>query len=138
MKALVLEEYLKFAYRDVDDPTIGADEVLIEVKACGICGSDVHGVDGSTGRRIPPIIMGHEASGIIRERGKGVTEWARDERVTFDSTIYCGVCWHCRRWRNKPVRQSPRPGRFLPGVSSPRGLRSVCRRAEAHLVQDSS
>ncbi|MGA2481121.1 MAG: galactitol-1-phosphate 5-dehydrogenase [Spirochaetia bacterium] len=97
MKALVLEEYLKFAYRDVDDPTIGADEVLIEVKACGICGSDVHGVDGSTGRRIPPIIMGHEASGIIRERGKGVTEWARDERVTFDSTIYCGVCWHCRR-----------------------------------------
>ena len=97
MKALVLEEYGKLVYRDVDDPEIGPDEVRIEVKACGICGSDVHGMDGSTGRRIPPIIMGHEASGGIRERGKGVSDFASGERVTFDSTIYCGVCWHCRR-----------------------------------------
>ncbi len=97
MKALILEEYNKLVYRDAADPEIGPDEVLVEVKACGICGSDVHGADGSTGRRIPPIIMGHEASGIIRERGKDVSEWQRGERVTFDSTVYCGACWHCRR-----------------------------------------
>jgi L-iditol 2-dehydrogenase len=97
MKALILEEYNKLVYRDAADPEIKPDEVLVEVKACGICGSDVHGVDGSTGRRIPPIIMGHEASGTIRERGKGVSEWKLGERVTFDSTVYCGECWHCRR-----------------------------------------
>ena len=65
MKALVLEEYNRFAFREVETPQIGADEVLVQVKACSICGSDVHGMDGSTGRRIPPIIMGHEASGVI-------------------------------------------------------------------------
>ena len=54
MKALVLKEYNQFSCEDVPVPEIGADEVLIRVKACGICGSDVHGMDGSTGRRIPP------------------------------------------------------------------------------------
>ena len=97
MKALVLKEYLKLAYEDVPEPRVGAGEVLIRVEACGICGSDVHGLDGSTGRRIPPIVMGHEAAGVIAEVGPGVEGWRRGERVTFDSTIYCGSCWHCRR-----------------------------------------
>jgi D-arabinose 1-dehydrogenase-like Zn-dependent alcohol dehydrogenase len=69
MKALVLDEYNQLNYRDFPDPEIQADEVLVEVKACGICGSDVHGMDGSTGRRKPPLIMGHEASGVIIETG---------------------------------------------------------------------
>jgi L-iditol 2-dehydrogenase len=56
--------------------------------ACGICGSDVHGLDGSTGRRIPPIIMGHEASGIIAETGSDVKSFKPGDRVTFDSTVY--------------------------------------------------
>ena len=87
MKALVLKEYNQFSCEDVPVPEIGADEVLIRVKACGICGSDVHGMDGSTGRRIPPVIMGHEASGIIERVGSGVAEWSVGERVTFDSTV---------------------------------------------------
>ncbi|WP_153111386.1 galactitol-1-phosphate 5-dehydrogenase [Propionivibrio limicola] len=87
MKALVLKEYSKFSYEDVPMPEIGAGEVLIRVKACGICGSDVHGMDGSTGRRIPPIIMGHEASGVVERIGGGVTEWNAGDRVTFDSTV---------------------------------------------------
>jgi len=74
-------------------------EVLVRVSACGICGSDVHGMDGSSGRRIPPIIMGHEAAGEIAQTGSGVTEWKAGDRVTFDSTIYCGDCWYCRRGR---------------------------------------
>jgi L-iditol 2-dehydrogenase len=67
------------------------------VAACGICGSDVHGLDGSTGRRQPPLIMGHEAAGIIEETGPEVSGWRCGDRVTFDSTIYCGSCWFCRR-----------------------------------------
>ena len=88
MKALVLENYNQFLYKDVPDPEISADEVLIRVKACGICGSDVHGMDGSTGRRIPPLIMGHEASGVIEKAGKNVRSWNTGDRVTFDSTVY--------------------------------------------------
>jgi len=96
MKALVLEEYGKLVYRDVPSPVVGPGEVLVEVKACGICGSDVHGMDGSSGRRMPPLIMGHEAAGVIAEVGQGVEGWAKGERVTFDSTVYCGDCLFCR------------------------------------------
>lgn len=87
MKALVLKEYKRFSYEDVPVPEIGPEDVLIRVKACGICGSDVHGMDGSTGRRIPPVIMGHEAAGIIEQVGRGVSEWHAGDRVTFDSTV---------------------------------------------------
>lgn len=97
MKALVLTEYNRFEVCDVPKPRISADEVLIEVKACGICGSDVHGMDGSTGRRKPPIIMGHEASGVIAEVGPAVSGWHVGQRVTFDSTVYCGRCHFCSR-----------------------------------------
>jgi L-iditol 2-dehydrogenase len=97
MKALVLEDYHKLEYKDVPEPRMGAEDVLIQVKACGICGSDVHGLDGSTRRRIPPVIMGHEASGIIAEIGQDVKGWQPGDRVTFDSTIYCGTCHFCRQ-----------------------------------------
>lgn len=96
MKALVLEEYNKLVYKDVANPVANADEVLVEIKAVGICGSDVHGMDGSTGRRIPPIIMGHEASGVIIEIGKNVIGWSIGDRVTFDSTIYKLDDWYTR------------------------------------------
>jgi len=97
MKALVLEQYLKLVYQDVPEPEIGADEVLVRVAACGICGSDVHGLDGSTGRRQPPLIMGHEAAGVIAAQGAAVTGWQTGERVTFDSTIYRLDDWYTRR-----------------------------------------
>ena len=97
MKALVLEDYLKLNYEEVPTPEPGAGEVLVAVKACGICGSDVHGMDGSTGRRRPPIIMGHEAAGVIAAVGGGANGWKEGDRVTFDSTVFCGVCEFCRR-----------------------------------------
>jgi len=97
MKALMLKDYGDFIYQEVAEPEVHEDEVLIRVRACGICGSDVHGMDGSTGRRRPPIIMGHEASGVIAEVGKKVAGWEKGDRVTFDSTVYCGSCWFCRR-----------------------------------------
>jgi len=97
MKALVLEAYKKFVYKDFPDPITGDDEVLIKVEAVGICGSDVHGMDGSTGRRIPPIVMGHEAAGTIISLGSDVKEWKEGDRVTFDSTIYKLDDWYTRK-----------------------------------------
>jgi L-iditol 2-dehydrogenase len=97
MKALVLKEYCRFAIEDFPVPTLQPGDVLVRVRACGICGSDVHGMDGSSGRRIPPIIMGHEAAGVIAEIGNAVTGWSKGDRVTFDSTVSCGDCWYCRR-----------------------------------------
>jgi L-iditol 2-dehydrogenase len=97
VQALVMEEYMHFTLKDVPEPALGPEEVLVQVRVCGICGSDVHGMDGSTGRRIPPVIMGHEAAGVIAGMGSAVTGWQVGERVTFDSTIYCGRCYYCRR-----------------------------------------
>ncbi len=99
MKALVLKQYNEFDYTDVPEPRIGDTDVLVRVRACGICGSDVHGMDGSTGRRQPPVIMGHEAAGTIERVGAAVHGFHEGDRVTFDSTVYCGECSFCRRGR---------------------------------------
>jgi L-iditol 2-dehydrogenase len=97
MKALLLSGYKHLEMVDLPEPVPGPGEVLVRVAACGICGSDVHGYDGSTGRRIPPIVMGHEAAGTVCAWGEGVTGFANDDRVTFDSTVYCGSCSPCLR-----------------------------------------
>jgi L-iditol 2-dehydrogenase len=97
MKALLLKEYKKLEMTEMPEPEIGSDDLLVRVKACGICGSDIHGFDGSTGRRVPPLIMGHEASGVVVKTGDQVTEFRAGDRVTFDSTVYCGKCYFCRR-----------------------------------------
>ncbi|HYO84478.1 MAG TPA: galactitol-1-phosphate 5-dehydrogenase [Bryobacteraceae bacterium] len=99
MKALLLTEYKKLELTDLPVPEIAPDEVLIRVKACGICGSDVHGFDGSTGRRIPPVVMGHEASGVIEKAGSAVRGLAEGDRVAFDSMVSCGKCAFCRTGR---------------------------------------
>ncbi len=97
VKALLLTEYKNMSYVDVADPVCGPEDVLIQVRACGICGSDIHGYDGSTGRRIPPLVMGHEAAGVITGIGAQVKGFAPGDRVTFDSTVFCGECVHCKR-----------------------------------------
>ena len=97
MNALVLTEYRKLGIEDLPVPVYGPKDVLIQVAACGICGSDVHGYDGSTGRRIPPIVMGHEAAGIVAAVGAEVIAIAPGDRVTFDSTVYCAKCEFCLR-----------------------------------------
>ncbi|RGY97841.1 galactitol-1-phosphate 5-dehydrogenase [Clostridium sp. AM58-1XD] len=96
MKALILTGYTEFMYTDVPTPVPGPDEVLIRLKACSICGSDIHGCQGRGGRRLPPIIMGHEASGIVARIGINVKNFHEGDRVTFDSTEYCGCCDNCR------------------------------------------
>jgi L-iditol 2-dehydrogenase len=97
MKALLLSKYRQLELTELPTPAPSAGEVLIRVGACGICGSDVHGYDGSSGRRIPPIVMGHEAAGRIEAVGASVNNLRAGDRVTFDSTISCGACGPCQR-----------------------------------------
>jgi L-iditol 2-dehydrogenase len=97
MRALLLSAYKTLSVVDMPTPEIGDEDVLVRVRACGICGSDIHGYDGSTGRRIPPLVMGHEAAGVIERVGRGVQGFKAGERVSFDSTVSCGRCdFSCR------------------------------------------
>src|SRR5882762_9417479 len=138
MNALLLTEYMKLEMVDFPEPQIGPDDVLVRVRACGICGSDVHGLDGSTGRRLPPLVMGHEAAGEVMELGANVTDLKKGDRVTFDSTVYCGRCFFCQRGdinlcdNREVLGVSPGPyrrhGAFAEDVSVPRGI--MCRITE--------
>ena len=96
MKALLHTKPYCLEYTDFPDPQPGDDELLVRVKACGICGSDVHGFTGKTGRRIPPLIMGHEAAGVVQGIGENARGFRKGDRVCFDSTVYCNKCAACR------------------------------------------
>jgi L-iditol 2-dehydrogenase len=97
VKALVLKAPGRLEVEDIPAPEIGPRDLLVRVMACGICGSDVHGLDGSSGRRIPPLVMGHEAAGVVERAGAGVAAFAPGDRVTFDSTIYDPESFFSRR-----------------------------------------
>ena len=99
MKALLLSAPGTLAITDVDTPTPAAGEVLVRIAACGICGSDVHGYTGGSGRRIPPLVMGHEAAGTVEAVGSGVTDLPVGTRVALDSTVFCGTCEYCETGR---------------------------------------
>jgi L-iditol 2-dehydrogenase len=121
MKALVHTASYQFEFKDVPQPQPGDDEILVRVKAVGICGSDVHGYTGKTGRRIPPIIMGHEASGVVEAVGKNAKNVAVGDRITFDSTVYCNQCMWCRLGRVNLCEN-----RNILGVSIPAFRRDGC------------
>jgi L-iditol 2-dehydrogenase len=84
--------------RETETPKAGPGEVLIEVKAAGICGSDLHIYHWNIAYKMkPPMIVGHEFSGIVVECGEGVTGWEKGARVTAEpSAIICGECRYCR------------------------------------------
>ncbi len=99
IKAAVLEKPHVLGIKEVDMPRPGAGEVLVKVKAVGICGSDVHYyVDGRIGDYIveKPIILGHETSGEIAEVGAGVTHLKKGDRVALEPGIPCGSCQQCK------------------------------------------
>ncbi len=97
MKALVYEGPRQMPFRDYPECTPKAGEVKIKVKYCGICGSDLHGYTGASGRKIPPMIMGHEFSGVVTELGEGVRNFKVGDRVSVLPVEYCGTCEFCRR-----------------------------------------
>lgn len=101
MQALVLTVTKKLEEKEVPTPEVKDDEVLIHTAYAGICGTDrelYNGLPGSA-QANPPIILGHENSGIVKEVGKNVTNIKPGDRVTVDPNIYCGQCYYCRTSR---------------------------------------
>lgn len=99
MKALVFEGPWEMPLRERPDPQASAGEVVVAVRAAGICGSDVHGYIGATGRRTPGVVMGHEASGVVALVGEGVASVRPGDRVALRSVLSCGTCESCRAGR---------------------------------------
>lgn len=96
MRALVLKEHWRLAVEDIDEQQIGADEVLLDIVATGICGSDFHGFSGENGRRSPGQIMGHETVGRIAAVGSAVGDgFPVGAAATVNPVIGCGHCDSC-------------------------------------------
>ncbi|MBM7543893.1 zinc-dependent alcohol dehydrogenase family protein [Periweissella beninensis] len=101
MEALVLNGTKKLDVQDVKEPSLANDEVLIHTAYAGICGTDhalYAGLPGSADA-VPPIVLGHENSGVIAKVGAAVTDFKVGDRVTVDPNIYCGKCRYCRTGR---------------------------------------
>lgn len=98
MKSAVFYKKHDMKVEDVKVPEIKEEEVLIQVEACGICGTDVHIYEGDKGAAqvTPPTILGHEFSGVITKVGTSVTKYKVGDRVCVDPNFYCGCCEPCR------------------------------------------
>ncbi len=100
MRAAVYEGEGRLVVRDVPDPTPAPDEVLIEVEACGVCGSDVQIINVPPGHpSTPPVIIGHEFVGVVRALGSAVSDIVLGTRVVVDPDPKCGSCDPCRAGR---------------------------------------
>lgn len=96
MKAIVYDAPRKFEYREVQDPRIQADEVLIRVDACGLCGTDLHIHEGEFAPHFP-LIPGHEFTGQIVQLGSEVAGLKTGQRAVANSNQACGKCFYCMR-----------------------------------------
>lgn len=116
MQALVYQGPMTMTVEQVAQPLPGPGEVLVAIKAVGICGSDVHGFIGKTGRRKPPMIMGHEAAGVVAAVGKGVARFRPGDRVVLNPILACGVCRNCHAGRPNICLDRHALGVDLPGA----------------------
>jgi 2-desacetyl-2-hydroxyethyl bacteriochlorophyllide A dehydrogenase len=94
MKAVVYYAPKDLRFEEVETPKIKQNEVMINVAATGICGSDLAKYHGE--RIVPPMIMGHELSGIVLNTGKEIKNFKTGDRVTVDPIIFCGKCEFCK------------------------------------------
>jgi 2-desacetyl-2-hydroxyethyl bacteriochlorophyllide A dehydrogenase len=100
VKAIVIERPGEFSLVDAPDPRPGPGEVLVRVRACGVCGTDLHIADGEFAPTPYPIIPGHEFSGEVAELGaEGGAGLAVGDRVAVDPSLFCGHCHFCRAGR---------------------------------------
>lgn len=101
MKAAIFEKPYKFNIVDIELPIPRKGEVLIKIMSVGICGSDMGPYAGNDmDRRMPGIIMGHEAAGIVENLGEGISLWHIGDRVTINPQIYCEDCFFCKTGAN--------------------------------------
>ena len=94
MKALVYTDTLEVQYRDEPDPDPAPGEALVHIEAVGICGSDMHAYHGHDARRVPPLILGHEAVGVVQNGTQ------KGQRVVLNPLMTCGICNHCQGGRS--------------------------------------
>lgn len=99
VKEIKLTDVREFTVQDVPIPEYGPNEVLIKVEAVGICGSDIHSYTGHHPFVNPPIVLGHEYSGIIAAVGENVEGLETGQRVTSEIAVTCGKCFNCKRGR---------------------------------------
>ncbi|MEM7224355.1 MAG: alcohol dehydrogenase catalytic domain-containing protein, partial [Pseudomonadota bacterium] len=114
MKALVYTANHETQFRDEPEPAPAAGDALVQVEAVGICGSDMHAWHGHDPRRVPPMILGHEACGLVLEGP------APGERVVFNPLITCGVCRYCQEGRANLCQSRELIGMRLPGAFAER------------------
>lgn len=100
MKALVYSEPRRFSIKEIEVPECGEKQVIIKVKVCGICKTDVHIHNGKFISKFP-LTPGHEFTGVVEEVGSQVTAFKKGDRVVADNTVLCGECYYCRR--NQPL-----------------------------------
>ena len=96
MKALVTSAPYEMAFTDRPEPSPGPGEVVVETKAVGVCGSDIHLYRGDHPYRTYPMVFGHEASGVVAAVGNGVSNLTVGEAVVMEPLIPCGECYPCR------------------------------------------
>lgn len=130
LKAAILEAPKRLVIKDVDEPLCGEHEVLIEVRASGICGSDLHAYRGHHPFRRPPVILGHEVAGEVIQVGSAVEKLKLGDRVAIEPHLYCGSCSNCVRGLPNLCDNKRVPGVGWAGTFSERIVapESICHR----------
>ncbi len=142
MQALMMTAIKKLELVDVPMPAIERpDDVLIKVRSVGVCGSDLHGYTGHTGRRIPPLIMGHEATGEVVAVGEAVTDLPVGSRIATQTIAFCGKCAQCLAGRraiceNRRIMGMTHPGAYAEYVSWSAG--SACKLPDSLSFEDAA
>jgi len=116
MKAAVWHGGRDIRIEDLPRPRAGLDEVVISVRAVGICGSELHAYEGLSKRRTPPLVMGHEFAGIVVEAGGPSRGISVGDRVTVDPAVPCGICEQCLQGRTNICRARRHVGLDFPGA----------------------
>jgi len=111
VRQLIFHGHRRLGVEEAEPAALGPGEVRVDVRAVGICGSDVHGYVGANDRRVPGMVMGHEACGIVSERGAGVEAPAVGTPVAINPAVTCGGCEYCLT----PGRDNLCPSRRLYG-----------------------
>jgi L-iditol 2-dehydrogenase len=100
VKALVYTQPYRLEVRDLPDPVLRSNEALVQTRAVGVCGSDLHGFSGRSKRRVPPLVLGHEFSGEIAATGSDISRFKAGDKVIVYPLVFCGLCEYClRNWQ---------------------------------------
>lgn len=136
MKRSVFYGVKDIRFENVTRPAVKKDEILVEVKACGVCGTDVHIYHGEKGsaKVTPPVVLGHEFSGVVAEIGEEVRNFRVGDKVTADPNIYCGRCKFCRNGKKQLCESL-----HAIGVNRDGGFQEYCAvpQAQAFLLEES-